>query len=219
MARRDPGQRKRTTERRAFPAARTAQLSFEKDLRACGFEAEEIEAAWSCRDEVERVAVELMALATGLASIEDLASAVVKRARNALGWAGVTQMPFEKLEAIARRLWEEWETLTGRPLQERPSNMLGAGVIALLDDAEPKLGWADYPSGNSGMAARIIVRREVLDVIGQAYPMLKAECRRQFQDEWERWRAMARTHGLGAALAVPSLVGANQGLPMDCVED
>ena len=69
------------------------------------------------------------------------------------------------------------------------------------------------------MAARIIVRREVLDVIGQAYPMLKAECRRQFQDEWERWRAMARTHGLGAALAVPSLVGANQGLPMDCVED
>jgi hypothetical protein len=145
MARRDPGQRKRTTERRAFPAARTAQLSFEKDLRACGFEAAEIEAAWSRRDEVERVAVELMALAAGLVSIENLASDVVKRARNTLGWEGVTQIPFEKLEAIARRLWEEWETLTGRPLQERPSNVLGAGVTALLDDAEPKLGLCILP--------------------------------------------------------------------------
>jgi hypothetical protein len=210
MARRDRGQRKRTTERRTFPAARTAQLSFEKDLRACGFEAEEIEAAWSCRDEIERVAVELMALAARLASIEDLASDVVKRARNTLGWAGVAQMPFEKLEAIARRLWEEWEPLTGRPLQERPSNVLGAGVIALLDDAEPKLGWAEYPAGNSGMAARIIVRREVLDVIGQAYPMLKAECRQQFRDEWNRWHGMERPRGSIAASMALSLVGIDQ---------
>lgn len=210
MARRDPGQRKPTTERRALPAARTAQLSFEKDLRACGFEATEIEAAWSRRDEVERVAVELMALATGLASIDDLASDQVKRARNTLGWAGVPQMPFEKLEAIARRLWEEWETLTGRPLRERPSSVLGAGVIALLDDAEQKLGWAAYPPGNSGMAARIIVRREVLDVIGQAYPMLKAECRRQFLDEWNRWHGVERPRGSIAPSMALSLVGIDQ---------
>ena len=106
---------------RRFRQGRAARLSFEKDLRGYGFEEAEIEAAWSCRDGVERVAIELMALAAGLASIEDLASDVVRRARNTFGWAGVAQMPSEKLEAIARRAWEEWETLTGRPLEEQAS--------------------------------------------------------------------------------------------------
>jgi hypothetical protein len=199
MARRDRGQRKRTGESKAFPSGRAAGLSFEKDLRGYGFEETEIEAAWSCRDEVERVAIELMALAAGLASIEDLASDVVRRARNTFGWAGVTPMPREKLEAIARRTWEEWETLTGRPLEERPPSVHGAGVFALLVETEQKLGWAVYPPGNSGMAARIIVRLELFAVIGQAYPLLKEECRRQFRDEWNRWRAMAPAYGSGAA--------------------
>ena len=110
MARRDQGQRKRRGEGKAFPSGRAARLSFETDLRGYGFEEAEIEAAWSCRDGVERVAIELMVLAAGLASIEDLASDVVRRARNTFGWAGVAQMPSEKLEAIARRAWEEWET-------------------------------------------------------------------------------------------------------------
>ena len=199
MARRDRGQRKRTGEGKAFPSGRAARLSFEKDLRGYGFEEAEIEAAWSCRDGVERVAIELMALAAGLASIEDLASDVVRRARNTFGWAGVTPMPSEKLEAIARRAWEEWETLTGRPLEERPPSVHGAGVFALLVETEQKLGWADYPPGNSGMAARIIVRMELFAVIEQAYPLLKEECRRQFGDEWNRWRGMAPAYGSGAA--------------------
>ena len=148
MARRDRGQRKRTGERKAFPSGRAARLSFETDLRGYGFEEAEIEAAWSCRDGVERVAIELMALAAGLASIEDLASDVVRRARNTFGWAGVTPMPREKLEAIARRAWEEWETLTGRPLEERPPSVHGAGVSALLVETEQKLGWTVYPPGN-----------------------------------------------------------------------
>jgi len=62
------------------------------------------------------------------------------------------------------------------------------------------------------MAARSIVRREVLDVIGQAYPILKAECRREFRDVWERWRVMVDTHSSNATLAVPSLVGIDQSL-------
>jgi hypothetical protein len=37
------------------------------------------------------------------------------------------------------------------------------------------------------MAARIIVRMELFSVIGQAYPLLKEECCRQFRDEWNRW--------------------------------
>ena len=187
MARRARGQRKRTGEGKAFPSGRAARLSFETDLRGYGFEETEIEAAWSCRDGVERVAIELMALAASLASIEDLASDVVRRARNTFGWAGVTQMPREKLEAIARRAWEEWEPLTGRPLEERPPSVQGAGVFALLVEIEQKLGWAVYPHGNSGMAARIIVRMELFSVIGQAYPALKDECCRQFRDEWNRW--------------------------------
>ena len=117
MARRARGQRKRTGEGKAFPSGRAPRLSFEMDLRGYGFEEAEIEAAWSHRDGVERVAIELMVLAAGLASIEDLASDVVRRARNTFGWAGVTPMPREKLEAIARRAWEEWETLTGQPLE------------------------------------------------------------------------------------------------------
>ena len=56
-------------------------------------------------------------------------------------------MPSEKLEAIARRAWEEWETLTGRPLEERPPSVHGAGVFALLVETEQKLGWAVYPPG------------------------------------------------------------------------
>ena len=199
MARRDRGQRKRTGERKAFPSGRAARLSFETDLRGYGFEEAEIEAAWSCRDGVERVAIELMSMAAGLASIEDLASDVVRRARNTFGWAGVAQMPREKLEAIARRAWEEWEPLTGRPLEERPPSVHGAGVFVLLVETEQMLGWADYPPGNSGMAARIIVRMELFSVIGQAYPLLKDECCRQFRDEWNRWRAMAPTYGSGAA--------------------
>ncbi len=195
MARRARGQRKRTGEGKAFPSGRAARLSFETDLRGYGFEEAEIEAAWSHRDEVERVAIELMVLAAGLASIEDLASDVVRRARNTFGWAGVTPMPREKLEAIARRAWEEWETLTGRPLEERPPSVHGAGVFALLVEAEQKLGWAVYPPGNSGMAARIIVRPELFSVIGQAYPVLKDECRRQFRDEWNRWCGMVRPRG------------------------
>jgi hypothetical protein len=67
-----------------------------------------------------------MALAAGLASIEDLASDVVRRARNTFGWAGVAQIPSEKIEAIARRAWEEWETLTGRLLEDRPPSVPGA---------------------------------------------------------------------------------------------
>ncbi len=199
MARRDRGQRKRTGERKAFPSGRAARLSFETDLRGYGFEEVEIEAAWSCRDGVERVAIELMAMAAGLASIEDLASDVVRRARNTFGWAGVTPMPREKLEAIARRAWEEWEPLTGRPLEERPPSVHGAGVFVLLVETEQMLGWADYPPGNSGMAARIIVRMELFSVIGQAYPLLKDECCRQFRDEWNRWRAMAPAYDSGAA--------------------
>ena len=96
-------------------------------------------------------------------------------------------MPREKLEAIARRAWEEWEPLTGRPLEERPPSVHGAGVFALLVETEQKLGWTVYPPGNSGMAARIIVRMELFSVIGQAYPLLKEECCRQFRDEWNRW--------------------------------
>ena len=207
MARRDRGQRKRRGEGKAFPSGRAARLSFETDLRGYGFEEAEIEAAWSCRDGVERVAIELMALAAGLASIEDLASDVVRRARNTFGWAGVAQMPREKLEAIARRAWEEWETLTGRPLEERPPSVHGAGVFALLVETEQKLGWAVYPPGHSGMAARIIVRLELFSVIGQAYPVLKEECRRQFRDEWNRWRAMAPAYDLGAAGAARFLGG------------
>ena len=199
MARRDQGQRKRRGEGKAFPSGRAARLSFETDLRGYGFEEAEIEAAWSCRDGVERVAIELMVLAAGLASIEDLASDVVRRARNTFGWAGVAQMPREKLEAIARRTWEEWETLTGRPLEERPPSVHGAGVFALLVETEQKLGWAVYPLGPSGMAARIIVRLELFSVIGQAYPVLKEECCRQFRDEWNRWRAMAPEYDSGAA--------------------
>ena len=207
MARRDRGQRKRTGERKAFPSGRAARLSFKTDLRGYGFEEAEIEAAWSCRDGVERVAIELMALAAGLASIEDLASDVVRRARNTFGWAGVAQMPSEKLEAIARREWEEWETLTGRPLEERPPGVHGAGVFALLVETEQKLGWAVYPPGNSGMAARIIVRLELFSVIGQAYPVLKEECCRQFRDEWNRWRARAPAYDSGAAGAARFLGG------------
>ena len=207
MARRDHGQRKRRGEGKAFPSGRAARLSFEKDLRGYGFEEAEIEAAWSCRDGVERVAIELMVLAAGLASIEDLASDVVRRARNTFGWAGVAQMPSEKLEAIARRAWEEWETLTGRPLEERPPSVHGAGVFALLVETEQKLGWAVYPPGHSGMAARIIVRLELFSVIGQAYPVLKEECCRQFRDEWNRWRAMVPAYGSGAAGAARFLGG------------
>ena len=207
MARRDRGQRKRTGERKAFPSGRPARLSFETDLRGYGFEEAEIEAAWSCRDGVERVAIELRALAAGLASIEDLASDVVRRARNTFGWAGVAQMPSEKFEAIARRAWEEWETLTGRPLEERPPSVHGAGGFALLVETEQKLGWAVYPPGNSGMAARIIVRLELFSVIGQAYPVLKEDCCRQFRDEWNRWRARAPAYDSGAAGAARFLGG------------
>ena len=57
------------------------------------------------------------------------------------------------------------------------------------------LGWADYPPGHSGRAARIIVRLELFSVIGQAYPVLKDECRRQFRDEWNRWCGMVRPRG------------------------
>jgi hypothetical protein len=195
MARRDHGRRKRREEGKAFPSGRAARLSFETDLRGYGFEEAEIEAAWSRRDGVERVAIELMALAAGLASIEDLAGDAVRRARNTFGWAGVAQMSSEKLEAIARHAWEEWETLTGRPLEERPLSVHGAGVFALLIDTEQKLGWAVYPPGHSGMAARIIVRLELFSVIGQAYPLLKDECCRQFRDEWDRWREMVRPRG------------------------
>ena len=197
MARHEHKKRQRAGHR-AFLAAGAARLTFDSELRACGFEAAEIEAAWSCRDDIERVAIELMILAAGLASIDDLASEVVRRARNTLGWAGVVQMPFEKFEPLARRAWDEWETLTGRPLQERPSSVLAAGVIALLEDAEQKLGWADYPAGTAGRAARIIVRRELLAVIEQAYPALKNECRQLFRDEWNRWRALNRTRGARA---------------------
>ena len=207
MARRDHGQRKRRGEGKAFPSGRAARLSFERDLRGFGFEEAEIEAAWSCRDGVERVAIELMVLAAGLVSIEDLASDVVRRARNTFGWAGVAQMPSEKLEAIARRAWEEWETLTGRPLEERPPSVHGAGVFALLVETEQKLGWAVYPPGHSGMAARIIVRMELFSVIGQAYPLLKEECRRQFRDEWNRWCGMAPAYDSGAAGAARFLGG------------
>ena len=207
MARRDQGQRKRRGEGNAFPSGRAARLSFETDLRGYGFEEAEIEAAWSCRDGVERVAIELMVLAAGLASIEDLASDVVRRARNTFGWAGVAQMPSEKFEAIARRAWEEWETLTGRPLEERPPSVHGAGGFALLVETEQKLGWAVYPPGNSGMAARIIVRLELFSVIGQAYPVLKEECCRQFRDEWNRWRARAPAYDSGAAGAARFLGG------------
>ena len=122
MARHEHKKRQRAGHR-AFLAAGAARLTFDSELRACGFEAAEIEAAWSCRDDIERVAIELMILAAGLASIDDLASEVVRRARNTLGWAGVVQMPFEKFEPLARRAWDEWETLTGRPLQERPSSV------------------------------------------------------------------------------------------------
>ena len=62
MARRDHGQRKRRGEGKAFPSGRAARLSFETDLRGYGFEEPEIEAAWSRRDGVERVAIELMAI-------------------------------------------------------------------------------------------------------------------------------------------------------------
>ena len=85
------GQRKRRGESKTFPSGRAARLSFETDLRGYGFEEAEIEAAWSCRDGVERVAIELMVLAAGLVSIEDLASDVVRRARNTFGWAGVAR--------------------------------------------------------------------------------------------------------------------------------
>ncbi|MGO9720516.1 MAG: hypothetical protein ACLPOA_08000 [Methylocella sp.] len=195
MARRDHGQRKRRGVGKPFPSGRAARLSFEEDLRGFGFEEAEIEAAWYRRDGVERVAIELMALAAGLASIEDLASDVVRRARNTFGWAGVAQIPSEKIEAIARRAWEEWETLTGRLLEDRPPSVPGAGVFALLLETEQKLGWAVYPPGPSGMAARIIVRMELFSVIGQAYPLLKEECRRQFRDEWNRCCGMVRPRG------------------------
>ena len=216
MGRREHRQKKRGAERRVFPAARTARLTFEKDLRDYGFDAAEIEAAWSCGDEVERVAIELMALAAGLASIEDLASDVVHRARNTFGGTGLTQMPFEKLMPIARHAWDEWETEIGRSLEERPASALGVGVVLLLEDAEQKLGWTDYPAGNAGMAARIIVRMELFDVIGRAYPVLKDECRRQFRDEWDRWRVMVRTRGSGAALAALSRVGIDEGHEDGC---
>jgi hypothetical protein len=45
------------------------------------------------------------------------------------------------------------------------------------------------------MAARIIVRMELFSVIGQAYPLLKEECRRQFRDEWNRCCGMVRPRG------------------------
>jgi hypothetical protein len=216
MARRGHRQKQQGAKRRAFPAARTALLSFEKDLRDYGFEAVDIAAAWSCKDEVERVAIELMALAAGLASIEDLASDVVHRARNTLGWKGMTQMPFGRFEPMARRLWDEWETLTGRGLDERPSGVLGAGVVLLLEDAEQKLGWADYPAGNAGMAARIIVRMELFYVIERAYPALKDECRRQFRAEWNRWRVVNRARGLGTLPMASSQVGVAQHHEVGC---
>ncbi len=99
MARRGHGQKQQGAKRRAFPAARTALLSFEKNLRDYGFEAVDIAAAWSCKDEVERVAIELMALAAGLASIEDLASDVVHRARNTLGLEGDDADALRKVRA------------------------------------------------------------------------------------------------------------------------
>ena len=183
---------KEAQRRRKGVSVRTGRSPLlRNDLRGYGFEEAEIAAAWSRRDGVERVAIELMLLAAGLVSIEDLASDVVRRARNTFGWAGV-EMPREKLEEIARRAWEEWETLTGRPLEERPPSVHGAGVFALLVETEQKLGWAVYPPGPSGMAARIIVRLELFSVIGQAYPVLKEECCRQFRDEWNRWCGMVR---------------------------
>jgi hypothetical protein len=57
------------------------------------------------------------------------------------------------------------------------------------------------------MAARIIVRLELFSVIGQAYPVLKEECCRQFRDEWNRWRARAPAYDSGAAGAARFLGG------------
>jgi hypothetical protein len=164
--------------------SRAAWRSFERDLREAGFSAAEIQEAWSCADEVDRVSIELMALAAGLVSIEDLRSEIVNRARNT--FASVTEMPCEELTAIARKVWSNWETLSGRSLRERPDSVAGVSVTLLVKDCEQKLGWSAYPSGKSGMAARLIVRREIYSAVKRTYPTLGPECWRQFRNEWDR---------------------------------
>lgn len=180
----------RSAAHRGLGSQQSARLSFEKDLREAGFGPEEIQAAWSRTDEVGRVSIELMALAAGLASEEDLASETVKRARNTL--ANVVEMPFEEFERLAFKLWSQWEERSGRSLAERPLDAFGAGVMLQVEDCEARLGWSQYPPGNIGMAARIIVRREIYDAIERRYPRLGDECHRQFRAEWDRLLSMKR---------------------------
>jgi hypothetical protein len=85
--------------------------------------------------------------------------------------------------------------------RNRDGRVGAAGVIVLLEDAEQKLGWAYYPAGSAGMAARMIVRLEIIAVIKQVYPELKEECRRLLRREWNRWGVMAPAHGLGVVVA------------------
>jgi hypothetical protein len=170
-----------------------AWRSFEKDLREVGFSSAEIRQAWSRADEVSRVSIELMALAAGLVSIEDLRSEIVNHARNT--FANVAERPFDSVMTIAWNLWSNWETLSARSLDERPDSVEGVGVTLLVEDCEQKLGWSVYPSGKSGMAARLIVRREIYSAVKRTYPTLGSECHRQFRNEWDRLREMKTSCG------------------------
>jgi hypothetical protein len=172
--------------RGGIASGQSAWRVFEKELREVGFGREEIQGAWSRRDDIERVSIELMALAAGLVLVEDLASDTVSRARQTLAY--ITQMPFEDVEGTALRLSGGSEALSGGRFAHRHSAPIGVSVALLVDDCEQKLGWSDYPPGNAGRAARIIVRREIYYAVQRTYPQLGDECRRQFTKDWNQWR-------------------------------
>ena len=150
MARRDRGQRKRTGKGKGSissgrsPVLRNgyARLSLEA----------EIQAAWSCRDGVERVAIELMSMAAGFGVDRGSGEHVVRRARKMFGWAGVAQMPREKLEAIDGARGKSGNR--NRPAVGGNLPACTAPGFSCSRRDERMLGWADYAPGNSGMAAR-----------------------------------------------------------------
>jgi hypothetical protein len=65
----------------------------------------------------------------------------------------------------------------------------------VVEDCEQKLGWSAHPSGKTGMAARLIVRREIYSAVRRTYPALGPECHRQFRNEWDRLREMKTARG------------------------
>jgi hypothetical protein len=199
MAQRDHKRTRRGSRESVAVEEGAARRALEKDLRSFGFAADDVEAAWSCRDGVQRVAIELMAMGAGLASVEDLAEEAVDRARNAFCWRVAPQIPFAEVKAAARKVWDEWEALTGLGLNERPPTVAGVAARLLIEECEQKLGWSGCPAGNGETAARIIVRFEVCDVIGQQYPEIAAECRRQFREAWDAWADARRQAAVRSA--------------------